>query len=130
MDGVEAACGSRAIKKDPLRDGATVDLVRRESFDPDHRSATARTWPDSRRCGRFDGGCRDCLRRAGRKHTPTQWKVVSAPSMREKPKEADADETLRQHVQAESTEKFDGTDRHRPRLTAVPVVLPTETDGI
>ena len=49
--------------------------------------------------------------------------------MREKPKETDADEALGQDVQAESTEEFDGSDRHRPRLTAVPVVLPSESDG-
>jgi len=49
--------------------------------------------------------------------------------MRQKPKEANADETFGQDVQEESPEKFDGADRHRPRLMAVPVVLPLKRDG-
>jgi hypothetical protein len=54
---------------------------------------------------------------------------MGAASMRQKPKEANAGEAPRQHVQEESPEKFDGTDRHCPRLTAVPVVLPLKGDG-
>ena len=50
--------------------------------------------------------------------------------MREKPKEADADETLGQDVQEESPQKFDRRDRHGSRLTAVPIVLPLKGHGV
>ena len=129
MDRVECARRSRGVKEDALRDGATVDLARRQSFDHDHRSATARTRPCCRWRRRFDGRRHECLTRPRGKRTPAQWEIVCAATMREKPTEANADETLGQDVQEESPEKFDGTDRHGPRLTAVPVVLPLKGDA-
>jgi hypothetical protein len=49
--------------------------------------------------------------------------------MCQKPRKANADETFGQDVQEESTEEFDRRDRHHPRLTAVPVILPLKGHG-
>ena len=40
----------------------------------------------------------------------------------------DPHESTRQHVQEEATKEFFATDRHRPLLTSVSVVFPSEGD--
>jgi hypothetical protein len=110
---VARGCRSRAVNEDALRDGATIDLVRRQPFDHDHRPATPRTRRQREWRGRPRIGCGERLTWMGLKRSLTEWKVAGAASVRKKPKEADPDETLGQDVQEESTEQFDGTDRHR-----------------
>ena len=59
---------------------------------------------------------------------PTPREIIGAAATREKPKEANPDEALRQHVQEESPQEFVSTDGHRPRRTPVSVVFPSKRD--
>ena len=61
---------------------------------------------------------------------PTPREIVRAAATREKPKKANPDEALWQHVQEESTQEFVGADCHCPRRTPVRVVLPPKRDQV
>jgi hypothetical protein len=45
IDRVDGACRLRGVNEDLLRDGAPVDLRRRQPFDQHHHPATAGAWP-------------------------------------------------------------------------------------
>ena len=85
------------------------------SFSPPHdrRAATVRTRPGRRWRGLLDGGCHERLTRAGLEGSAPEREVVSPASICQKPKEADPDETSRQHVQEEPRDlsRFNHTRR-------------------
>ena len=100
-----------------------TDLVRREPFDHVHRAPAVGTHPGGQTLG-------DWFRAWGRwavaKDLLATWEQLSPVAIREKPKETDADESPRQHVQEEPAQARFAPHGHRPRRTAVGVGLPPE----
>src|SRR6516165_12029679 len=100
-----------------------TDLVRREPFDHVHRAPAVGTPPGGQTLG---GWLRARGRRAVAKDLVATWELLRPLPIREKPKEADADESPRQHVQEEPAQELFAPYGHRPRRTAVRVVRPPE----
>ena len=59
---------------------------------------------------------------------PTAWQCLGPTASRQKAVEANPDEALREHVQAEAAEEFLSAERHQSDLTPVAVVLPPKRD--
>ena len=55
---------------------------------------------------------------------PAAWQCLGAAARRQEAVEANPDETLREHVEAEAAEEFLSAERHQSDPTPVPVVLP------
>src|SRR5439155_18354110 len=103
-----------------------VELARRESLDDDHDAATLGTGRWCRRRARLAEGRGERLTPAWVQHAPTAWEILGAASRRQEAIEADPDEALGQHVEAEAPAEFVDADGHQPQLTAVAVILPSK----
>ncbi len=95
-----------------------------ESFDGDHHPTAGRTRRQGHTGGRVVGGGRRHRRWIRTERVPAAWQCLGAAARRQEAVEANPDEALREHVEAEAAEEFLRAERHQSDPTPVAIVLP------
>ena len=112
---------SSASPLDPELDG---ELASGELFDGDHHPTAGRTRRQGHTGGRVVDGGRRHRRWIRTERVSAAWQGLGATARRQETVEANPDEALREHVEAEAAEEFLRAEGHQPDLAPVAVVLP------
>src|SRR5258708_36016330 len=106
------------------------ELTYGESFDGDHQATAGRTRRHGHTGGRvIDGGRRHRLG-IRPERVPAPWQRLGATARGQEAVEANPDEALREHVEAEAPEEFLGAEGHETDRAPVAVILPPKRDRV